>query len=98
MPNARNTDPVESHLAAASLDGIRLNKVEQAILKMLETPMTDEQLVQTYEEQMRLDIVPWSSPSGIRTRRNELHMKRRVRIIGITKSKSGRQARIWRAE
>jgi hypothetical protein len=92
---ARTSDPIESHLAAASLDHIKLSRVEQAILKILVTPMTDEELVEAYEASMRLGAIQPSSPSGIRTRRNHLWMKQLVRVIGVTKSKSGRQARIW---
>ena len=92
---ARNTDPIESHLAAASLDHIKLSRVEQAILKILVTPMTDEELVEAYEASMALGVIQPSSQSGIRTRRNHLWMKQLVRVVGVTKSKSGRQARIW---
>ena len=92
---ARTSDPVTSHLAAASLDGIKLSAIEASILKLLNIPMNDEDLVNAYQEAMNLGLVPHSSPSGIRTRRNHLHMKGRVRIIGINKTISGRSARVW---
>lgn len=92
---ARTTDPITSHLAAASLDGIKLSAIEQSILKILEVPMNDEDLVTAYQEAMNLGLVPHSSPSGIRTRRNHLHMKGRVRVLGLNKTASGRNARVW---
>lgn len=92
---ARTSDPITSHLAAASLDGIRLSAIEKAILKLLVIPMNDEDLVATYQEAMNMGLVPHSSPSGIRTRRNHLHVKGRVRICGMDKTTSGRKARVW---
>lgn len=92
---ARITDPITSHLAAASLDGIRLSAIEKAVLKILDIPMNDEDLVATYQEAMNMGLVPHSSSSGIRTRRNHLHVKGRVRIIGTNKTASGRSARVW---
>jgi hypothetical protein len=97
MTHARTTDPIESHLAAASLDHFKLTRVEEAILKILVTPMTDEELVTAYEASMELGVIQPSSPSGIRTRRKDLWMKQLVRVVGVTKSKSGRQARVWLA-
>ena len=95
MTHARTSDPIESHLAAASLDHFKLSRVEEAILKLLVTPMTDEELVEAYEASMKLGVIQPSSQSGIRTRRNHLWMKQLVRVVGVTKSKSGRQARVW---
>jgi hypothetical protein len=97
MTHARTTDPIESHLAAASLDHFKLSRVEQAILILLRTPMTDEELVEAYEANMKLGVIQPSSQSGIRTRRNHLWMKQLVRVVGVTKTKSGRQARVWLA-
>jgi hypothetical protein len=97
MTHARTSDPIESHLAAASLDHFKLSRVEEAILKLLVRPMTDEELVEAYEASMKLGVIQPSSQSGIRTRRNHLWMKQLVRVVGVTKSKSGRQARVWLA-
>jgi hypothetical protein len=97
MTNARTSDPIESHLAAASLDHFKLSRVEEAILKLLVLPMTDEELVEAYEANMKLGVIQPSSQSGIRTRRNHLWMKQLVRVVGVTKTKSGRQARVWLA-
>jgi len=95
MTHARTSDPIESHLAAASLDHFKLSRVEEAILKLLVIPMTDEELVEAYEASMKLGVIQPSSQSGIRTRRNHLWMKQLVRVVGVTKTKSGRQARVW---
>lgn len=92
---ARLNDPITSHIAAASLDGIKLSKIEESILKILDVPMNDEDLVHAYQEAMNMGLVPHSSPSGIRTRRNHLHVKGRVRVVGTNKTISGRTARVW---
>ncbi|NBR25735.1 MAG: hypothetical protein EBU08_18520 [Micrococcales bacterium] len=95
MPQARTTDPVESHLAAASLDHFRLSAIETAIHKLLFIPMNDEQLVEAYKANVALGLAPRSSDSGIRTRRNELYLKGLVKVIGVEKNSNGRQVRIW---
>jgi len=92
---ARNTDPLESHLAAASLDHFTLSKVEEAIYKLLDIPMTDEELVKAYKESASLGLFPNHSESGIRTRRNQLHTRGLVRIKGVTINGNGKQVRIW---
>jgi hypothetical protein len=53
--------------------------------------------VHAYEASMELGVIQPSSPSGIRTRRKELWIKQLVRVVGVTKTKSGRQARVWLA-
>jgi len=95
MPNARATDPVESHLAAASLDHFRVSNIAKAIHKMLQLPMSDEELVEAYKRNVALGLAPKSSESGIRTRRNELYLKGLIRVVGVATNGNGRQVRIW---
>jgi hypothetical protein len=92
---ARNTDPVESHLAAASLDHFVLSKVEEAIYKLLALPMTDEELVNAYRHNASLGVFQNHSDSGIRTRRNQLHLRGLIRVKGVTTNRNGKQVRIW---
>jgi len=95
MPNARTTDPLESHLAAASLDHFRVSNIAKAIHKMLQLPMSDEELVEAYKRNVALGVAPKSSESGIRTRRNELYLKGLIRVVGVATNGNGRQVRIW---
>jgi hypothetical protein len=92
---ARNTDPIESHLAAASLDHFTLSKVETAIYKLLEISMTDEELVHAYRRNAELGLFPFHSDSGIRTRRNQLYKRGLLRVKGVTMNRNGKQVRIW---
>lgn len=101
MAHARLTDPQTSHEAAASVENI--TATQTVILKLLTGfPMTDEDLVWHYEQQIRMgaDIrdVPRASASGIRSRRAELVKLGFVRDSGHrTKISSGRNAIIWTA-
>jgi hypothetical protein len=95
MPNARTSDPIESHLAAASLDHFRLTAIAKTIHKLLLIPMNDEELVEAYKRNVNLGLAPKSSESGIRTRRNELYVKGLIRVIGVELNSNGRQVRIW---
>jgi hypothetical protein len=71
-PKARTTDPETSHAAAASLE--HLTERRQAVWAILAEygPLTDEALLAIYDQFAEDRIVPPQSPSGIRTRRNEL--------------------------
>lgn len=93
--HARTTDPIESHLAAASLDHFVLSNVEQVIYKLLTTPMTDEELVNAYRRNAELGLHPFHSDSGIRTRRNELYQRGLIRVKGVTRNRNDKQVRIW---
>lgn len=101
MPWARISDPTTSHEAAASVDNI--SATQAAILKLLGGfPMTDEELVWHYDQQIRMGAdardFPRASASGIRSRRAELVRLGFVKDTGHkTKISSGRNAIIWRA-
>jgi hypothetical protein len=98
MPNARNTDPHTSHEAAMSISWDNMTRTQQIILILLETPMNDEQLVDTYMLHQRVNpkFVPQATPSGIRSRRNELATAGRVEIIDHGTTRSGRKCHIWK--
>lgn len=92
---ARTTDPIESHLAAASLDHFTLSTVEEIVYQLLKTPMTDEELVKAYRYNAELGLHVFHSESGIRTRRSNLHKRGLVRVKGVTVNRNGKQVRIW---
>ena len=97
MAHARAMDPLESHLAAASINHIRTTPTREAILNLLAlSPMTDEELCQAYRNMAYIGGAPHSSDSNIRTQRCHLHRESKVHVVGVTKSASGRQTRIWR--
>lgn len=92
-PRARVTDPVTSHLAAASVTALR--ESQSAILAMFGGPWTDEELIDRYYQAMSAGIVPAQSESGIRTRRKELVDAGFLVASGMGRSRSGRSSTLW---
>ena len=72
--NARRSDPVTSHAAAASIPTQKIRESQSAILSCFKLlgPRHDTLLVSCYEAQRVEQQWPKQSPSGIRTRRKEL--------------------------
>ena len=94
---ARLGDPATSHLAAASISADHRVNVRTVILKLLElTPMTDPELCQAYTNLVYIGQAPKASDQHIRTQRKFLHDLQLVQIVGLAKTESGRQARVWR--
>jgi hypothetical protein len=92
MPHARKTDPQTSHDAAASVKN--LTPTKEFILKALNRPRTDVDLVEAYQN---MKFAPRASESGIRSRRAELVAQGLVIDSGARiKLPSGRWATIWR--
>ena len=95
--HARAQDPSTSHQAAATIDGARLRPTAKAILEILKLePMTDEELNAMYSMWMQIDLAPKSSPQNVRTVRKHLHDQGLVYVVGLHKTASGRNARLWR--
>lgn len=93
---ARNTDPHTSHEAAETTQDLR--RIEKLILELMQDdPFTDEQLVRFWDLAAANGVVPWHSPSGIRTRRKSLSDLGLLEVVGIGKTRSNRSARIWKA-
>jgi hypothetical protein len=91
MAHARNTDPITSHEAAASVNDI--TKTQEFILKALVRPRTDIDLVEAYRN---LKLAPRASESGIRSRRAELVRAGLIMDTGErVKLASGRNAIVW---
>jgi hypothetical protein len=94
MSNARRTDPETSHEAAASVK----NKATTAntILWLLQSPMTDIELVNAYNAIAANGGTVRASESGIRTSRNKLWKEGKVVDTGQrSKTPSGRNAIVW---
>lgn len=97
MSYARTSDPITSHLAAASISADHRVNVKTVILKLLQlTDMTDPDLCQAYQNLVYIGQAPKASDQHIRTQRNELHKLELVQVVGLAKTESGRLARIWR--
>lgn len=93
MTFARRGDPWTSWAAAASVDNVTLRR--QAVVFVLTNygDLTDHGIARVYESNPEL---PQQSPSGLRTRRCELVVERRVFNSGITRiTPSGRHSIVW---
>ncbi len=85
-----------SQLQAASNASNKTITVKTVILKLLElSPMTDPELCDAYRNMSYIGQAPTTSDQNIRTRRNELHKLGLVQVVGVTKTASGRDARVW---
>lgn len=96
MLRARTTDPQTSHDAAQSISVESLSAMKRNILKILESPMPDEDLVELYNNVAYMNSDKMASPSGIRTSRSILVKEGLVVDTGDkVKLRSGRMAIIW---
>lgn len=81
--------------AAANASNTQVT-VKTVILKLLElSPMTDPELCDAYRNMAYIGQAPTTSDQNIRTRRNELHKLGLLQVVGVAKTASGRDARIW---
>lgn len=86
-----------SQLAAAKYASSQKVTVKTVVLKLLElSPMTDPELVQAYLNLAYIAQAPVVSESHIRTSRKQLHDLGLVQVVGVQKTASGREARVWR--
>lgn len=92
MAVARRTDPLTSHLAAASITSERIRKSQADVLRVLSSgPMCDEQIADRARE-----LGVKQSPSGLRTRRAELVDLGQVIDSGErVRLRSGRMSIVW---
>jgi len=90
-PIARTTDPATSWKAATSVKKKTINQAMEIILFLLhKQPFTDEEIYD-YKFLVENSI----SPSGMRTRRNELLQAGLIVSCGEGKTKSGRSCHKW---
>lgn len=92
MPaRARKTDPITSHEAAASLTDV--TEIQRYVLKALNKPRTDKQIVQAY---LNMKYAPQvGDESTIRSRRNELTKAGLIRNSGKYDYSGARRMIIW---
>lgn len=98
--HARRTDPGTSHEAARSLEPMRLNANRLAVLGVIARvgrPLADEQWMVAYGRdapargvEPAADDLPRQSPSGLRSRRNDLVEMGYVEAVGETKIRNRR--------
>jgi hypothetical protein len=90
--HARTNDPTTSHQAAASVDEKTLTRIENHVYLIFKTGkhLTDEDLVKIYTYTGHP-----GTPQAVRTARNELSRQDKLKIVGIAKTKTGRNARVW---
>jgi hypothetical protein len=96
VARARKTDPQTSHDAAEKVK--RIEEQRRAILALLEgTPMCDEKLLKLYETVWKREGFPAPTPSGVRTRRNELVKAGLVEKTALKeRMKTGGWGIVWR--
>lgn len=99
---ARTTDPDTSHAAAASVTD--LTGKQSAVLRVLTVlterngGATDEQIADAYFTDIPWEKLPEQSPSGLRTRRNELWKRGLVRQTEERRrNRAGRRCVVWEA-
>lgn len=94
-PVARRTDPETSHEAARKVKAETVARTKAAILTALAflPPATDEDIVDHCQ-----NLDPTMTPSGIRTRRNELAWETPPRVVfcGYGETRAGNRCRLWR--
>lgn len=98
-PSTRHSDPETSHLAERSVTNVRYK--QSLVWAVLDEfgPLTDEELLEIYDQAVGLSGVDPQSPSGLRTRRAELVELGHVEWTGkrIRSSTNNRLRRVWRA-
>lgn len=94
-PRARTTDPEESHEAAASVSQPQI--LRERVLTLLREfgPLADHDIVGTYTMHAHQGRWPHASPSGIRSRRDELVKLGQVAQDGEGRTPSGRRCAMW---
>lgn len=97
-PRARKSDPVTSHVAAASV--VDVTKKQAAVLHTLKDlggEATDDSIKSWYKALQFHDDLPDQSDSGLRTRRRELVDEGLIVNTGqLLPTKTGRPAIVWR--
>lgn len=100
MKHARNTDPETSHEAAAAITPADRSELQRAIIALLATPRTDEELVNAYRTYVQLGDYPARTPQRIRTARAEItEPDGPVRDTGERrKSETGHAMTVWQVK
>jgi hypothetical protein len=96
IARAKTFDPETSHIAARKVRN--MTETKAAIMVLLrEEPSTDENLVDRFRKGIRSSRLPFASPSGIRTRRNELAVDGHLTLMSERHLlESGNYGDVWR--
>lgn len=98
VATARRTDPETSRAAARSVQNIAQAQEDVLALLRRHGPGTDEEIAFRHAVGVSLGMVRKQSPSGLRTRRAELHKQGLVVASGqVRPTISGRASIVWRA-
>lgn len=88
-PQARLTDPLESHDAAESVTKGTVAKSHRAVLDLLR-----HRNLMAWEAEQELSHLPLSE-SRIRSAFAELERLGKIKVVGEGKTSFGRRARVW---
>lgn len=80
-PQARNTDPITSHEAAATITEEMFYSRTEMVRRLLTIPMTDEQLVLAFEAAAFAGLCKPASPQGIRSARAVLVKDNKIEAV-----------------
>ena len=97
-PSWRGNDPETSRQAAESISQAAMRESHLAILAVFKkhNALNDEELAALYSIQASEGSAPFLSPSGLRSRRSELHRAGYLKDSGTrTKTQSGRASIVW---
>ena len=96
---ARNTDPITSHEAAATITTPELHTRMEMVEQLLKAwPMADEELVSLFESAANAGLCKMASPQGVRSARANLVKAGKVEAIeGVyRKTAMGNNAHVWK--
>jgi len=96
--HARATDPVTSHLAAASVDLTNLKPAEQTLIGIIKRypNLNDDQIYERYLDLVALGMAKLYTPQAIRTIRVNLWRDDFIHVAGVAVNSRGSKARIWK--
>jgi hypothetical protein len=96
--HARATDPVTSHLAAASVDLTNLKPAEQTLIGIIKRHpnLNDDQIYERYLDLVALGMAKLYTPQAIRTIRVNLWRDDFIHVAGVAVNSRGSKARIWK--
>ena len=96
--HARTTDPITSHIAAASIDTSNLNAVEQRLIEIIRRYplLNDDQIYEHYLDLVSIGLAKMLTPQAIRTIRVNLHRDDFIHVAGVAVNSRGSKARVWK--
>ena len=95
---ARNSDPITSHEAAATISDLAFHTRTEMVHFLLFMELTDERLVFWFNQMAKDGVCKPASPQGIRTARAKLVDAGKVEAVPdrFGKTEMGNKCHIWR--